>query len=166
MNLFEGSMLCLLAIGDGDKDFYKGDEKNWSEYVLELIKVPVGVSQSSKENFQKMNDHEIIYHHKLYDVVKQFVKGNLQYYYCVNDSKEEIVLERIKQCMESHLDYFGSTNHPTPVRVKLFTVKNFSIGESKKNLPLMNFIFSFLIDGKTQNVLPKKLNPPPEILFS
>lgn len=165
VNLAAGTLLSLITFTDFDK-VYSCNEKFLNDTELELIKIPVGVSYHSAANFQRLNDHEIIYNNKLYDVVKHFIKGDVHYYYCMNDSKEEKILEQIKQCTEAHLDYFNSSNHAASITYKLFTQENFSAGLRERNLPILDFVFISVNNKNFEKVFLNEVNHPPENLFS
>ena len=107
LNFFAGSLLCLLNDIYNNTIFRAESETDMRDINIELIKIPIGISISNSD-FERMNDHEIMFHKKLYDVVKYFEKGDFQYFYCIYDSGEEKILEQVKQCNEANLGYFNS----------------------------------------------------------
>ncbi len=160
LNLFTGSMLSLL-LRDSEQDYSTDFATHPDDW--ELIKIPL---HSSSVSFQKMNDHELIYNNKLYDIGVFFMRDGIQYFYCLNDSKEEKILERIEECSASHLDYYNSTQHPGHVTYKLFTTENFYVSSFQKDLPQADFIFHFIIEKFPLKIFFKETCPPPEIFFS
>jgi len=84
-----------------------------------------------------------MYEKKLYDVVRAYIKDDMQYFYCVNDFKEEKILEQIQSCTASHLDYVNSAHGSGWTSSKLFTQENFFSDHCMNNLPQAIFVFYF-----------------------
>jgi hypothetical protein len=138
-------------------------DRNYSEgRDPELIKI----STSCRKDFQRINDHEIIFHKKIYDVVRSFVKNNVEYFYCVNDLAEEKIIDEIVFCNALHLDYFNSARHSGLTLLKIFTSEYISCNSAQENLPIFDFVFSFLLNESFQTIAISKKYPPPEIFFS
>jgi len=153
--------MLLLKEKYGSNPFEWRSEKAGVE--IELIKISVDISDS--HNFQRLNDHEIVFKNKLYDVVKSFVKGNTHYFYCINDLAEEKYLDQIRQCNEANLDYFNSKYNSVPTFVKFFTLKNWVKEALGKNLPVLNFIYSIASCPGEMEIFLNRVHPPPEQLF-
>ncbi|MCX6292408.1 MAG: hypothetical protein NT126_11695 [Bacteroidetes bacterium] len=120
LNLSSVSVLCLVMAGEHEEMDGIGSASFENNDAFELVKISLGVA-FSENRFQQLNEHEIVYHGKLYDVVKSFRSNDFLYFYCINDRKEEKMLEQIRICTESHLDYFNSADHSSKISVKLFT---------------------------------------------
>ncbi len=160
LNLFAGSVLSLLLNAAEQNSF-----TDFSANSVELVVIEVPL-HSSTLSFQKLNDHELFYNNKLYDIARLVIKDGIQYFYCTNDSKEEKILERIEECSSAHLDYYNSAQHPGQVVHKLFTVENFYLSSSQKDLAQADFIFHFMIEKFPQKIFFRETYPPPEIFFS
>jgi hypothetical protein len=160
LNLFAGSALSFL-MNISEKNYSPGFRDSGD--AIELVKIPVHTPSSV---FQKINDHEMIYHKKLYDIVRSFVMNEIQYFYCVNDFKEEKMIERISECTASHLDYYNPIQNHGQVAQKYFAIENLFFSSNTKELPETGFTFHFLTENFPEKIWFEKAYPPPEIYFS
>ncbi|MCX6280735.1 MAG: hypothetical protein NTU51_02100 [Bacteroidetes bacterium] len=51
---------------------------------------------SANPNFRRVDDREIVYNGNLYDVVKEVPNGRIITFYCIHDSKEELLIAGLK----------------------------------------------------------------------
>ncbi len=152
LNLIVGSTLSLLFLSHSFTDF------SLDEATLELIKVPV----TATLDFERLDDHEIVYHKKLYDVVKEYTKDGFQFFYCFNDSKEEKLLQQIRECTTAHLDYFNSGRHSLPVAFKLLEQQNSEAAMLTRDLTSVKFTFSHRREIFNQVLFLRIIYSPPE----
>jgi hypothetical protein len=156
VNLFSCSALSfLLKITERNfsNEFSAGDE-------VELIKIPL---QNQTSGFHVINDHELVYRKKMYDIVRSFVKDNVAWFYCVNDFKEEKILQGISECTSLHLDCYSTEHSGTGQNVfKVFTTENFYSVRSPMNLPELSFVFQYHAKQFPELVYVEKTYPPPE----
>ncbi len=162
LNLVAGSVLSLLAVEMGEEQFASEVETEYAEEALQLISIPVGVTSS--ENFLRLNEHEIRYNEKLYDIKRIVVSDGFVNYYCVNDSKEEKILEGIRQCTALNFDYFSTGNHTNPGASKIFTQENSVPVKIKRELPVLDFIYTVDHINFYSNIFLEVNYPPPEVV--
>ena len=62
---------------------------------LEVITIPATANGSNDSQTRFIDDNELIYQGKLYDIVKRELSGNNIIVYCINDKKEEVLLENL-----------------------------------------------------------------------
>jgi hypothetical protein len=160
LNLFTGSALSIL-LKVTEKHYtpdFSGDDDE-----IELIKIFPGYSPA---DFQRIGEHEIIYQKKLYDIIHSFTKDGVQHFYCVNDFKEEKILQRIQQCTAEHLNYYQDGQQQAETGYKLFVTETFGFGNVKKELPQSDFTFHFAVEKFPEITWLENTSPPPEIHYS
>ena len=80
-----------------------------------LIKVD---SRGFNPNFKKLDNNEFYYFGKLFDIVREKVRGNTTLYYCINDNHEERLVSGIKniQSFTSASGVPEKTKHMLPLQ--------------------------------------------------
>ena len=132
----------------------------------ELIKIPLDAVTLNPDSIFRLNDHELIYQKRLYDVVSIATEDGIPYYYCSNDSREEKMLEQISECTASQLDYYHPTNPVSSSLLKIFTQENSSSCDQEKKIPEIDFVFIFERPVKSEPVFLSQRYSPPERCFS
>ena len=165
LNVFVSSAWCLLALSYHHETSLIHDEVMQANND-ELIRIPSDISSMEKSGVLKLNDHELLFNKKLYDIAGTGMENGISYYFCINDFKEEKILEQISQCTASHLDYYHSTNHGNTLPFNLFKQENASSCMNKKKLPETDFVFNVESAGTYKTVFLRKIFSPPEVSFS
>lgn len=75
---------------------------------LELIKIDNNVSYSPKD-FEKVDDGEIRYNGRMYDIFYYEVKDGRTYYYCVNDACEDAIMNAFAEYLSEGADEDSNT---------------------------------------------------------
>jgi hypothetical protein len=70
---------------------------------LELIKINNTLKYSTDE-FEKINDEEISYNGRMYDIFMEVNKGNYTYYHCFHDSFEDILQNSFAEYLSEQQD--------------------------------------------------------------
>ena len=132
---------------------------------LFLIKLTNDEIKSEKREFRKINESEFFFLGKLYDIVRVRKNADTNYFYCINDAKEEQLLSALGSHVERQIDQSSPVSKKTSnllkhvVKIAICDYKGaFAIHVTNfKYLPLPNNKLYF-----TNKDIP---SPPPKNLL-
>jgi len=78
--------------------------QNLCDEKLEKIIIPNAEISNPSSSFRFVEENEIMYHGKLYDVAKKKVEGNNTIFYCINDKNEESLFKGLEEHLKHNLD--------------------------------------------------------------
>lgn len=108
-------------------------------------------------------DKEFLYKNIMYDIVKKVQKGNITYYYCINDTQEKNLFTDLNEHIEKHLNNDISTNKQTKsvlqkvIKDYFFIVKFSFIENNSNRISYTNKTESF------KSISLEILTPPPDL---
>ena len=106
------------------KSFMKS---NIPENKIEIIKVDI-----NSKYFQRIHAKEFRFHGKLYDIIKEVPYKDLTVFYCINDKKEEQLLEDISKIFDTSTDGMTTVKYSGKILKNIFFP--FYFESSKKNI--------------------------------
>lgn len=134
-----------------------------NEYVslenINVIKTNPKFTCSEMQIFERVNDNEILYLEKMYDICKEERRGDTLVLYCLNDENED----KLNHAFAEFVKWNNNGNGRTPVKSLLNTV--IKIALSPKEIVYNNFKFFNVITlnplDNLQNVIIDVSEPPP-----
>ena len=111
------------------------------EEDLFLIKLTNDEMKSGKSGFRKINDSEFFFFGKLYDIVKVKKNADTNYFYCINDAKEEQLYAALGSHVERQTDQSSPVNQKTSNLLK-HVVKE-AICNTKVSFAMVVVLFNY-----------------------
>ncbi len=134
------------------------------EKDLFLIKLTNDEIKSGKSGFRKINESEFIFLGKLYDIIRIKKKSDTNYFYCINDAKEEQLYTALSSHVERQTDQSSPVSQKTSNLLK-HVVKE-AICKDKKTFEIYFTFFKYLPE---QNIklycTDKEIEVPPPKYF-
>ncbi len=131
---------------------------------LFLIKLTNNEKKSGKSGFRKINDSEFFFFGKLYDIIKVKRNADTNYFYCINDEKEEQLYADLSSHVERQTDQSSPVSQKTSNLLK-HVVKE-AICKDKKTFKIYFTFFKYLPE---QNIklyyTDKEIEVPPPKYF-
>ena len=134
---------------------------NLSDDELILIKIN---KNWIYQNVAWESDKEFVLEGKMYNIVKKIAKGDYFYCYCINDTKEELLLAHLDEHVNNNLNKPGKSNKTSKNIIKnmikdlFFNSTTLSLNYSGKD-----FSFSFL-KTKIEHIFYNVTSPPPKFI--
>jgi hypothetical protein len=108
---------------------------------------------SKDQNFKRIESREILYHGKMYDVLKEVRREGVTLFYCIHDEKEQNLLAGFKKVSHSKLSQFLADH----------LIKNALPVSGKICAPAMEGLIRYpLLKNKTCSINHLPATPPPE----
>lgn len=133
---------------------------------LELIKIPLSMEKQSNKLFQRINAKEFKYKGKMYDISKRVVKGDIAYYYCYYDHKEETLFANLNDFIAKHISSESDKSqnnqndkHFLKNIIKEYAVPNTTLHFHKGYITQLLYPLEYSYSSLQQQVLV----PPPKL---
>lgn len=162
-----GSFIALKIIQYNIKREIKREIKKGvpaEDYVL--VKLTDYDIDNEKNGFRYFDDDkEFRYNNSMYDIIKKKIVNDTNYFYCINDKKEEILFKNIDLLVKSNLD----TNIPAKKHNEVISwliIKGFLQDKDKNSLMVITQnIDYFNFDDSVLELFYDILTPPPKQIF-
>ena len=145
------------------KSIKKQIKKGVSEKDLVLLKIPNSLEAISNPRFKRIHSKEFKYEGEMYDIIKQEIKGDTTWYWCVWDKEETALFsnlqELVDKAMSNNSKQQTDKNNLSSYLNSLFFTRfscNFFHPFSIKPPP-------FFLVGKLSSWVIDPTTPPPEI---
>ena len=129
--------------------------------ILNTHQKNIEVIEVKKNSFSYVNEEEINYHGKLYDIIRKEVKGDSVYFYCVNDKKEEHLFANLYKHIKNHLGDSGSLPDKSGKKSKTEMVKDYFPHDYSVNIHLSSNAFLYVRPVLAYQLFFKEITPPP-----
>jgi len=90
-------------------------KSNVSQDKIEKI-----VINNNSQHFQRIHSREFRYCGKMYDIIKEVKKGSTTTFYCINDKKEEELMESISKYFQTSDDGMTSVKYSGKILKNIF----------------------------------------------
>ncbi len=125
-------------------------------------KLVLTVKKSGLADIVRVNDREIKYKGKMYDVIKEEVRGEVHYIYCVWDKQEDRIVSAYNNFHQSNKAETPYTNDASKLILKNL-IKNFIIPSKFAGLQQSSYKNNFAeLSNYYQSVIPDIQFPPPK----
>ena len=155
LNTFGFNLLLDYMILKCKYDF--SNEKYHDPGQITLIKI----NENDEKDLQRVDDNEVRYKNKMYDIIKETKKDCILYIYCINDKQEDNLFEMLFKVNKN--DYPDGKS--TTVNLENLLIKNYLLNENE----LIHFqykscrIFTYIMPDYN-SPLEEIILPPPELL--
>jgi hypothetical protein len=128
---------------------------------LELIKLLRHDETGKKiHEYQRLDEKEIYYHGKMYDIYKEEIQNDTVFLYCLNDEKEDILENAFAEYINKKNDDNSLSSVSNIIKILILSALQPNSTEFK-NIQTHNHL-SYIFTSKTQNIFIDIPSPPPK----
>jgi hypothetical protein len=169
------SLIFLIAFNAGgyffiyfqiENNFKESAHNKISEFIplenLELIKISRQDETNTKiHEYQRLDEKEIYYHGKMYDIYKEEIQNDTVFLYCLNDEKEDILENAFAEYINKKNDDNSLSSVSNIIKILILSALQPNSTEFK-NIQTHNHL-SYIFTSKTQNIFIDIPSPPPKV---
>ena len=126
---------------------------------LEVIKIPK--NENSLSGFKRIEDNEFRLNGKMYDIVKEVHTFSQIIFYCVNDEKEERLLEKFSDSIKNLAETKDSFKKNLGKLIKYLFLELIEF-QTEKNIPYVSVIGLISLKTDAVSFIPEISSPPPK----